>query len=351
MQTLDRDFHESRGGRYLFRYGTPRLAHFRPFEEEYRVLESGAALLDLSDHTKVLVSGEDRRTFLNALVTQNLLDLPEGEGRPACFLDRLSRIVAEVRVFALEGAFLLEGEPGLEEPLHQRLLKFRLSSRVEVEPAGSALAWLSLQGPASLDIARAVLGSAGDRLPPYGHDEVAFEKGTVRLLKVPRTGRPGLDILCPAETAASLWRALCAEGALPAGWDLLETARTEAGLPRYGADLSEEVLFSEAGLPSHVSWDKGCYVGQEVVARVRTYGNLRRIRTGLLVDGPAEPGDSVRFLGRQTRLTTARFSPLLGKTCAFAYLPPALSADEGAEVVVENPSGAFPARPSPYPFL
>ncbi len=352
MALLDRHFHESRGGRFLPRFGRPRLAGFGPFEEEYAALETGAVLLDLSDHTKLLVSGPDRGSFLNGLVTQKILDLREGEGRPACFLDRRSRILAEVRILALEEGFLLEGEPGLETPLAERLRKFRLSSRVEVEQRGDTLAHLSLQGPAAGEILRGVLGTSGEGLPLYGHAEAAFGGGPVRVAKLPRTGRPGFDLLLAPEAAPSLWRALCAEGATPAGWDLLETARTEAGLPRFGADLTEEILFSEARLPDHLSWDKGCYVGQEVVARVRTYGNLRRVRTGLLVNGPAEPGDAVRLNGKvAARLTTARFSPLLGRTCAFAYLPPALASDGEAEVRVEGPEGAAEAHPSPFPFL
>ncbi|MGC8763447.1 MAG: YgfZ/GcvT domain-containing protein [Acidobacteriota bacterium] len=352
MESLDRDFHESRGGRFLPRYGRPRLVGFGPFEEEYAALETGAVLFDLSDHSKVIVSGEDRGPFLNGLVTQKILDLREGSGRPACFLDRRSRILAEVRILALEGAFLLEGEPGLEAPLCERLRKFRLSSRVEVKGLEGSLALLSLQGPAAGGMAQEVLGTSGAEIPPYGHTTAVFQGVPVRLARIPRSGRPGLDFLLPPESAASLWRALCAGGATPAGWDLLETARTEAGLPRFGADLTEEILFSEACLPSHLSLDKGCFVGQEVVARVRTYGNLRRLRTGLLVDGPAEPGDVVRLRGKEAaRLTTARFSPLLGRTCAFAYLPPGLTSGGEEEVTVEGPQGTFPARPAPYPFL
>jgi len=352
VQILDRDFHESRGARFLTRYGRPRLAGYGSFEEEYAALETGAVLLDLSDHAKIFVSGEDRRTFLNGLVTQKILDLQEGEGCPACFLDRHSHILAEVRILAFQEGFLLEGEPGLEGPLCERLRKFRLSSRVEVGGRDQALALLSLQGPAAGEMARAILGTSGADLAPYGHGTADFEGTPVRLAKIPRTGRPGLDLLLAPEAAASLWRALCAEGATPAGWDLLETARTEAGLPRFGADLTEEILFPEACLPGHLSWDKGCYVGQEVVARVRTYGNLRRLRTGLLVDGPADAGDTVRLLGKEVaRLTSARFSPLLGRSCAFAYLPPALASDEEAEISVEGPEGTVKARPAPYPFL
>jgi len=186
VQILDRDFHESRGARFLTRYGRPRLAGYGSFEEEYAALETGAVLLDLSDHAKIFVSGEDRRTFLNGLVTQKILNLQEGEGCPACFLDRHSHILAEVRILAFQEGFLLEGEPGLEGPLCERLRKFRLSSRVEVEGRGQALALLSLQGPAAGEMARAVLGTSGADLAPYGHGTADFEGTPVRLAKIPR---------------------------------------------------------------------------------------------------------------------------------------------------------------------
>ncbi len=352
MDALDRGFHEARGANFRARYGRERLTAYGPFDQEYEALERSSVLLDLSDRMRVSLSGEDRGRFLNGLVTQRVDDLLPGTGAHACFLDRRSHILAEVRVFATEDSLLLEGEPGLGSSLVERLLKFRLSSRVAVSDWTEGSSLLSVQGPLAGETVGAVLGTDGAGLPPCGHTTALFGGAPVRILRVPRTGRPGLDLLCPRTLAGDLWRALAAGGALPAGWDLLETARIEAGLPRFGADLTEETLFPEARLPGHVSWDKGCYLGQEIVARVRTYGSLKRVRTGILVDGPAEPGDTVRVKGRDAAtLSSARFSPLVGKTCAFAYLHPALGAEEDAGVIVAGPAGEYPATVAAFPFV
>jgi folate-binding protein YgfZ len=352
MDALDRGFHEARGANFRARYGRERLTAYGPFDQEYEALEQASVLLDLSDHARLDLSGEDRVRFLNGLVTQQVATLPPGTGAPACFLDRRSRILAEVRIFATEDSLLLEGEPGLGASLVERLQKYRLSSRVAVADLSEESALLSVQGPLAGETVGAVLGTDGAGLPPYGHAAAAFGGAPLRVFRIPRTGRPGLDLLCPRSHAGDLWRSLAAAGAAPAGWDLLETARTEAGLPRFGADLTEETLFPEARLPGHVSWDKGCYLGQEIVSRVRTYGNVKRVRTGLLVDGAAQPGDSVRVRGREAaRLTSARFSPLVGKTCAFAYLHPALGAEEDAQILVGGPEGDLPACVAPFPFL
>jgi folate-binding protein YgfZ len=129
----------------------------------------------------------------------------------------------------------------------------------------------------------------------------------------------------------------------------METGRVEAGLPRYGADLTEGILFSEADVPDAVSYKKGCYVGQEIVARVKTYGQLKKSRRGLLVDGGGRPGDTV-IDGEKpvARLTSARFSPILQKTAAFAYLR--TDVEDGREFAVQSGDETLRAVVAPYPF-
>lgn len=350
MDTPLRAYHGERGAVFEGRDGAVRLTGYGPFDEAYGALEDGCALFDLSETARIELRGEDRVRFLNGMVSNDVQALVPGGGCRACMLNRQSRILADLFVLATPGALVLLAEPALGPAVAERIDKYRLGLGVEMTLNPSPDALFSLQGPAAPDIVKAAFGADVSELAPCGHVEA--DKGAVgaRVVRLPRTGRPGYDLIVPAENAEEAWRACLAHGAVPAGWDVLETGRVEAGLPRYGADLGEKVLFSEADVPDAVSYRKGCYVGQEIVARVRTYGQLKKRRRGLLVEGRAGAGDPVEDQGKDVaELTSARFSPMLQKTAAFAYLRTDL--EDGRELTVRSADGPARAVVAPYPFV
>lgn len=144
---------------------------------------------------------------------------------------------------------------------------------------------------------------------------------------------------------------MVAGGAVPAGPEVLEVARVEAGFPRYGADITADHLFQEVDLPGALSLTKGCYVGQEVVARVHSRGHLNRLRAGVAVDGAAAAGDLVCLGSKEHPLTSAVYSPRVGKTLGFAYLPPGPAREFGLACTVRTAAGELPARVARYPFI
>jgi folate-binding protein YgfZ len=347
--------HQAGGARLGEREGAARILEFGGFEEEYVALDCGCALFDLSDRGLFAVSGEDRTRFLNGLVTNDVAHLLPGSGCHACQLNRQSRILSDLRIYVRPERFLVETEPGVEVEALSHLRRYKIADRVDFEPLSDTTVRFSLQGPAAGQVLARVFGQAAAddvrSLPTHGH-QLLKGPGEVTFFRVPRTGREGVDLLAPAGAGRSLWAALTDGGASPAGWLALEAGRIEAGLPRFGSDFGPENLFLEVGLDDAVSFDKGCYVGQEIVARVKSRGHVNRCLAGLIVEGDAAPGDRVR-MGDETvgRVTSASPSPRLGRTVALALLRREVADAEGALCQVGEAEPYRPARVTRRPLL
>ena len=232
-----RPFHLARGARFEPAEGMERLVSYAGEEAEYRALYGGCALFDVSDRGLLEVSGEARERFLQNLLTNDVVGLAPGAAILACLLSRQSKVLALMRLFADEGRFLLDVEPGENLPLLARLLKYRISQPVEIADLTESFVRFSLRGPQ----AKRCASLAGVGLsPPRG--ETGLTRGSwrgVALLVASDFGRslPRLELLAPPEAAESLWEALVQAGAVPSGWGVLETCRLEAGEPRHGADV------------------------------------------------------------------------------------------------------------------
>lgn len=344
--------HASKGARFAEAEGLERLLDYSGFDREYGALEQGCALFDLSDRGLLEISGEDRVRFLNNLLSNDVKALAYGQGCRAALLDRKSKVLALMTCLALEDSLLLETEPGLQTKLAALLGRYRIADRVEFAVRTGSWNLFSLQGPEAPRLARNLFGVRAEEVPPGGHAVAPWRGMQFRWLRLPRTARPGLDLLLPAGEGEAIWRLLEAEGAVPSGWGTLETARVEAGHPRYGADVTEEHLLAETVLPDAVSYSKGCYVGQEVVARIKARGHVNRHRAGLLIEGPASRGGEVMVGGQLlSRLTSARHSPRLGRTVAFSYLKAELAGQIGTECRIHDGRDEFPAAVTRYPFI
>jgi len=318
-------------------------------------VETACALFDLSHRGRLTLRGEDRVKFLNALVSNDVKSLLPGQGCHACLLSRQSKIQADLRIFAFADRLLLDLDPGRLQETRERLERYRIGEQVTFEEVTEETVLLSLQGPKSPEVVASLLSAEvaakASELPPFGHMTLPWQGEPLTLLKVPRSGRAGFDLLRARNVSESLWGALTGLGAWASGHGVLETCRVEAGIPLFGADFTEETLFPEADLSEAVSYTKGCFVGQEVVARVRSRGHVNRRRTGLLVKGRASTGDSV-FLGNVDLgpITSIAWSPRMGTHVAFAMLKGQPAEMAGQACMVKTPFGLETAVLSPYPF-
>jgi len=283
----------------------------------YQALRSGAAWLDLSARGKILAAGEDRARLLHAMTTNQVQQLQPGEGCYAFFLNAQGRILADVNLLCRESDLLLDVEPETRESLYHHLDHYIIADDVTLEDATARLATVSLEGPRALDTAASIGAPAPEK--PWAH----VPWNDVVVANVSSTGSPGLRFLVPSDQKSGLIDQFRNAGAHEASAEAARVVRLENAQPRYGDDISATTLVQETQLTHAVDFNKGCYIGQEIVERVRSRGLVHRLLAGVEIDGPHPPDCDTRlFRGEEDigKITSAAFSPALGKVVALAYL-------------------------------
>jgi tRNA-modifying protein YgfZ len=270
-----------------------RMATVDAVSAGYDACIEGAGLVDRSEAGKLLLTGEQAREFLDGQVSNEVATLAEGHGRYAALLTNKGRMLADLRALATGGGLLLICERVALQALFDQLRRGLIGWKVELHKRTLELGLLSLVGPRAEEIARA----AGLPIPgPQEHDVVAYDGGDAAggvEGAIVRTDA-GLDVLPPAARAADVRAALLAAGAVDAPEAAAEIVRVEHGRPRYGVDLDASVMPAEAGIVDRaVSFKKGCYVGQETVARLHWKGKPNRHLRGLRLSAPVAPGTPV----------------------------------------------------------
>jgi tRNA-modifying protein YgfZ len=277
----------------------------------YRALLEGCGLLDRSERGKLALSGAEAVEFLNGQVTNELAGLAPGEGCYAAFLTHKGKMLGDLRVLVVPGPdgdgpeLLLDTERSALQALFDMIRRFKVGYRVELHKRTVESGLLSLIGPRAEQLAAAELG-------PEEHANAPVEIDGIGALAI-RTDL-GIDLLCAAEDTGALAAALRARGATPVEDAAAECVRVESGRPRYGVDLDDSVIPQEAGLNERaVNFTKGCYVGQETVARLFYRGKPNRHLRGLRLSAPADPGAELRLGERVVgHLGTVAASPRLG---------------------------------------
>ena len=279
---------------------------------DFETLIAGCGLLDRSERGKLALSGAGAVEFLNGQVTNELSDLEPGQGRYAAHLTHKGKMLGDVRILAVaspeDGALelLLDTERVALQGLFDMIRRFKIGYEVELHKRTVERGMLSLIGPRADEI----LG--GSPLGTAEHQNAPVEIDGIHALAV-RTD-VGIDLICQSDDTQVLSDALQARGAQPVAEEAAECLRIELGRPRYGIDLDDSVIPQEAGLNERaVSFTKGCYVGQETVARLFYKGKPNRHLRGLLLSAPAATGDELvldeRVVGR---IGSTALSPRLG---------------------------------------
>ena len=275
----------------------------RATPSDYAAATNGCALVDVSERGKLALSGSEAKEFLHGQVTNDIVGLEPGRGCYAAFLTHKGKMLGDLRVLDFGDELFLDCERSALQPLFTLIHRFKLGRQVELHKRTLQSGLLSLVGPR----ARAIAG-AGD-LGPAEHDNGPGEIDGVPVRLI--TTYLGVDVLCAAEDTDRLSRALTDRGAVPVPESVLDVVRVEHGRPRYGIDLDDSVIPQEAGLNERaVSFTKGCYVGQETVARLFYKGKPNRHLRGLRLSALAAPGSDVSAGGRLLgRLGSVAVSP------------------------------------------
>ena len=325
-------------------------------DNDYSTLVESCGLLDRSERGKLALTGPDALEFLGGQVTNELMTLHPGEGRYAAFLTHKGKMLGDLRILAVgadeQGTpteLLLDTERVCLQALFDMIRRFKVGYQVELHKRTLERGLLSLIGPAadavlgaSADADPAGAGAPGGKLASVEHANAPVviasspEGDGIDALAV-RTD-VGIDLICDASDTGALQDALRTCGATPVGVQAAECLRVEHGRPRYGIDLDDSVIPQEAGLNERaVSFTKGCYVGQETVARLYYKGKPNRHLRGLRLSAPARSGEELRLNEREVgHLSSVAISPRLGPI-ALALVrreaPPGSVIDVGAQGV------------------
>jgi len=273
---------------------------------QYRVLREGAGLIDRSERGKLLASGPDALEFLQGQLTNDIEAIAAGEGCYAALLDRKGHMQADMRVLRFESdRFWVDLERAPTDPVVRHLSLYRVGQEVEIDDQTADEAILSVIGPG----AAATSGAEGLRTE-HAHRELEVGGATCRAVATDL----GIDLICASGQAGAVTAALVDAGAESVSEAAAEIMRVEAGRPRFGREMSSATIPQEAGIDDRaVSFTKGCYIGQETVARLHYRGKPNRHLRGLRLDGPVADGDPITFDGRDVgRIGTAVVSPAQG---------------------------------------
>jgi folate-binding protein YgfZ len=354
--------HEARGARWREYHGWEIPASYGGIDQEYQALQEGVGLIDRSYRQKLRISGRDRRTWLHGQVTQDINGLADWRSAYAAVLTPQGQMVSDLRVVALPDALLLDFPAGTTAPMAEYLDRFLIMERVELEDLTEAWALLSLQGPLSCHALATLFGGGVADLEPNAAAEYRFGDEPLYVVRAAHCGEDGYDLFVPAAEAAALWAALCQSRTQFAvhsvGWEAFNVRRTEAGIPWWGQDLDEKTVPPEARLDRAVSMTKGCYVGQEIIARIDARGHVNNLLTGFFVQGDTLPerGAELQVEGKKVgRVTTALQSLRLGRSIALGYLrrehqaPGTRVQATGLDGPIELEVTALPFVPNDYP--
>ena len=282
----------------------------------YQGLRTRAAWIDLSSRGKLRVTGDDRARLLHALCTNHVQELAPGEGLYAFFLNEKGRVLADSYIYNLGESLLLDTEPETAATLAAHLDKYIIADDVVVEDETGSWFTVGLEGPASAEAA------VGLGIQPPAKRCALIEWGGGFVVQVAETGMPGVRIFIPMDERHNLAARLTAAGIPQATHHEARIVRFENAKPRYGEDISDHLAHETQQLHA-LHFNKGCYLGQEIVERVRSRGQVHRHLTPVEIESesPPAPGSKLAADGAAVgEITSAVYSPALQKTVGFAYI-------------------------------
>ncbi len=302
---------------------TGRVNDFGNVPAEYAALTGEAGLVDFSDRTQIEVTGADRQSFLHNLCTNEVRKLTAGAGSEAFLCNPQGHVLALVTLFCGQESLVLETVPQQEAALLAQLDKYLIREKVELHARSQEWAELYLAGAAAEALLLKLTSAAPERL--YSHLPARIGDVDVWLRRVDITLPVGFLIACPRANVSGIWQALVRAGAKPCGSAAVEMARLEAGTPYFGRDITNANLPQELARDSRaISFVKGCYIGQETVARLDALGHVNRTMCGVRFAGQQIPDTGLELTndaGKSVgQVTSASFSPRLGAPLALAFV-------------------------------
>ncbi len=355
------EFHHSLGARFTELNGAQIVNDHGDWLAEHVALRETAGVMDLSFRSRICLVGADRARFLHGQVTNDVKKLRAGEGCYAAITTAKGKMESDLNIFALADELLLDFEPGLTKKISERLEKFIVADDVQIVEAAPHYGLLSVQGPKAETMIRALGLFADIPAQPLGSVKISDATlGEIYLVNDARLGGSGFDLFVPNNSLGAVADKLIAAakqiGGRAAGWQAFETARIEAGIPRFGADMDESNIPLECGIEARaVTYNKGCYIGQEVINRIHSVGHVNRELRGLrladdLKNLPSR-GDKIFHGDKEVGcVTSAVRLPKLNANVALGYVRREVN-HLGSELSLRTASGEGVVKIVPLPFV
>ena len=351
------DIHHTLGATFTENHEDWELVgHFTDPHEEHHAVRQSVGVVDLSHRGRLRLTGSDRSTYLHRIISNDVEGLSVGEGNYATILTNRGKIIADMKVYAFEDSIGIETNAETTSILYQELDKYLIADDVTIEDFTERTGAVGVHGPKSAALLQEIYGFDVGNLPEYHSLVHEIDGRRIICVRANETGEVGYNLCAASESTEWLWDTILTKGrafsAEPVGLTALNSLRIETGIPRYGAELSDSIFPGEAELEQAISFEKGCYIGQEIVARMKYRGHPNRLLRGFEITGDTLPQSGDRLFDRDKEigwLTSAVVSPTLGKTIGMGYVRVAFT-DEGSQVGVETTDGRANATVRLLPF-
>lgn len=348
--------HARLGAQTIEQLGWELSADYGDKWQEYQAVRNGVGVIDISNRGRIEVTGKNRIQFLHNLVSNDVKSMQPGNGIFAAFLNVRGHILSDCFIYMIEDSILLDVPTSTREKIYYHLEKYSPAGEFNVTDITEASSLLALQGP----LARPLLNKLGAITVNKLQQELQITEAkiadhSITVVKHSRTGEEGFDLFISNENIVSVFEVLVKAGAKPVGQKAFDLLRIEAAVPEYGVDMDEDIILLETGLESAVSYNKGCYLGQEPIARIHHRGRDQTAKrlAGLVIEGEDIPNAKSKVFNKSGKdigyITSAGFSPILSKVVALAYLK-RNNFTEGLNHSVEINGKQIPAQVSKLPF-
>lgn len=345
------------GARFGLSAGWEMPASYDDHLSEHLAVRAGVGLIDLSHYGAIKVWGSEAVQFLNGLVTNNVKELAPGKGMRAAFLTGHGKVKALCRILRLESEYLIVNDPQTHKAVFDYVFPFSYAGDFKVEDASELYRLLSVQGPKSHLLMKEISFEPVPLLAEHEHFNTLVAGHRVMMAGANHTGEQGFDIFAPADALKDVWDFILLKGQfhsiVPVGLEALDSLRIEAGIPVYGTDVDESNMMLETGLQDAVSFNKGCYTGQEAVAMATYRGHVSKRLSGLAIKGELVPerGDLIKKDGKEIGfIASALKSPTLGSVIALAYVKYGFF-EPGNSLEIQTGSQTLSALVVEFPFL
>jgi folate-binding protein YgfZ len=328
MQTPLLEQHKSENAHLADFNGLELPETFAGFDAEYRAARESVAIFDTGWNAIWFIGGRDRVQYFHNITSNDIKSLANGRGTLALLLNPQGHILAELEIYALAERLLVRSHASQSERTLATLKKYIIGSKVEIDDATGRMGSFAIEGPQAAEAVWHACALDLEGIPQMGVQETMIDGNTCWILRRSHFGALGAEFIAEREQIAALWRkalgAVRNAGGAPIGMTALNSLRLEAGVPWFPADFNDGMIPHEAVLENtHISFNKGCYTGQEIVERVRSRGHVNRKRVALKfsTSEPPTAGSKLRAGGAEVGfVTSAAYSPANGATIGMGYL-------------------------------